>query len=60
MSGDSVTAMYDALKKVERLLAFDLSRMIAFGPDYNQAVRDVYDEVVAVRRKTNDRHERSY
>lgn len=42
--------MYEALKRAERVMAFDLNRMIVMGDDYNQAVRDAYDSVVAARR----------
>lgn len=47
---DIAAVMYDTLKRVERLIAFDLNRMIVFGDGYNQAVRDVFDAVVASRR----------
>lgn len=31
------------LERVERVLAFSLRSKIAWGPDYNQAVKDIYD-----------------
>lgn len=40
----------DALERVERVLAFDLRRMVTYGPDYNQAVREALDIVIATRR----------
>ena len=46
--------MYEALKRAERVVAFDLNRMIVMGDDYNQAVRDAYDGIVAARRLYED------
>lgn len=40
-----VIRLRGALERCHRVLHFDLRRMIEFGPDYNQAVKDVADVV---------------
>lgn len=40
--------LYAALDLAITVIGFDLKRMIEFGPDYNQAVRDVYEAGIAV------------
>lgn len=33
--------LYAALERAMRVVAFDLKAMVEFGPDYNQAVKDI-------------------
>jgi hypothetical protein len=35
--------LMDALEVCHRVIGFNLERMITFGPDYNQAVKDAFD-----------------
>lgn len=51
----------DALARTETLLGFDLRKLTSFGRSYNQAAKDVLDQVIATRiliaadRKLRDR-----
>jgi hypothetical protein len=38
-------AMLTALCVCQRVIGFDLRRMVEWGPEYNQAVKDAYDVV---------------
>ena len=38
-----IEELREVLGRVERVLAFNLRSKIAWGPDYNQAVKDIYD-----------------
>jgi hypothetical protein len=39
----------DALARTETLLGFDLRKLTSFGRSYNQAAKDVLDQVIATR-----------
>ena len=42
-----ITRLRAALEVCFRVLHFDLRKMITWGPDYNQAVRDAADATIA-------------
>ncbi len=58
MGGDDdrdelIDELITVLRVTEAIFGFDLKRMITFGSDYNQAVKDVYDRVVAALAKAD-------
>ncbi len=44
-------APFKVLERCDRVFQFDLIRMIEFGPEYNQAVKDVADAVREILRE---------
>jgi hypothetical protein len=53
MNGAAEIELYrETLERVERVLAFNLRSKIAWGDDYNQAVKDIYDATRKVLGKT--------
>jgi hypothetical protein len=40
---DEIEELHDVLLRVERVLGFNLHSKIAWGDDYDQAVKDIYD-----------------
>lgn len=47
MDVGKIAALVEALECINRVLHFDLRRMIEFGDDYNQAVKDAADAATA-------------
>ena len=48
---EEIDAMRDALVVADRVMRFDLRRMIVMGPDFNQAVTDAANAIYAVINK---------
>lgn len=48
--------LYAALEAAVTVFGFDLKRMVEFGPDYNQAVKDAFDLCVAALAKPRWRY----